>query len=66
VGLLESFRRSAAVAAIVLSCIVAHGASAEVAGNPGVPWPATDALGRALPLSTEVGPPKPDRVVGIL
>jgi hypothetical protein len=65
VGLLESFRRSAAVAAIVLSCIVAHGASAEVAGNPGVPWPATDALGRALPLSTEVGPPKPDRFVGI-
>ena len=32
---------------------------------PGVPWPATDGLGRALPLSEKVGPPKPNRVVGI-
>jgi hypothetical protein len=31
--------------------------------NPGVPWPATDALGRDLPLTAEVGPPKKDRVV---
>ena len=23
--------------------------------NPGVPWPATDALGRELPMTTEVG-----------
>ena len=23
--------------------------------NPGVPWPATDALGRELPLTAEVG-----------
>ena len=35
------------------------------APNPGVPWPATDALGRALPLADEVGPPKADRFVGI-
>ena len=33
--------------------------------NPGVPWPATDALGRRLPLSQEVGPPAADRFVGI-
>ena len=33
--------------------------------NPGVPWPATDALGRELPLTAEVGPPKKDRFVGI-
>ena len=32
---------------------------------PGTPWPATDALGRALPLADEVGPPKKDRFVGI-
>ena len=32
--------------------------------NPGVPWPATDALGRELPLTAEVGPPKKDRFVG--
>ena len=33
--------------------------------NPGVPWPATDALGRELPLTAEVGPPKKDRFIGI-
>jgi hypothetical protein len=33
--------------------------------NPGVPWPATDALGRELSLTAEVGPPKKDRFVGI-
>jgi len=33
--------------------------------NPGVPWPATDALGRSLPTPAEDGPPKPDRFVGI-
>ena len=33
--------------------------------NPGVPWPATDALGRALPLSSEVGPPRTNHFVGI-
>ena len=33
--------------------------------NPGVPWPATDALGRELPLADEVGPLKKDRFVGI-
>jgi hypothetical protein len=33
--------------------------------NPGVPWPATDALGRSLPLADEVGLPKTNRFVGI-
>ncbi len=33
--------------------------------NPGVPWPATDALGRSLPLASEVGLPKANRFVGI-
>ena len=33
--------------------------------NPGIPWPATDALGRELPLTAEVGHPKKDRFVGI-
>ncbi|MBM3494390.1 MAG: hypothetical protein FJX72_08735 [Armatimonadetes bacterium] len=32
---------------------------------PGVPWPATDALGRSAPLSDEVGAPRKDRWVGI-
>ena len=36
-----------------------------LAGNPGVPWPATDALGRRLPMAAEVGPPRPDRFVAI-
>jgi hypothetical protein len=34
-------------------------------GNPGVPWPAMDALGRAMPLADEVGSPKTNRFVGI-
>ncbi|GMQ80179.1 MAG: hypothetical protein BMS9Abin04_129 [Planctomycetia bacterium] len=29
------------------------------------PWPATDSLGRKVPLSDQVGPPRPDRFVGI-
>jgi hypothetical protein len=33
--------------------------------NAGVPWPATDALGRSLPLASEVGLPKTNRFVGI-
>lgn len=33
--------------------------------NPGVPWPAVDGLGRALPLSGDVGPARTDRFVGI-
>ena len=33
--------------------------------NPGTPWPATDALGRTLPLAAEAGGPKTNRFVGI-
>lgn len=33
--------------------------------QPAVSWPATDALGRVVPMPDEVGPPKPDRFVGI-
>jgi hypothetical protein len=33
--------------------------------NPGTPWPATDALRRALPLAHETGLPKTNRFVGI-
>ncbi|MHB1305667.1 MAG: glycoside hydrolase family 71/99 protein [Limisphaerales bacterium] len=38
---------------------------AVTAANPGTPWPATDALGRALPTASEVGPLKSNRFVGI-
>ena len=38
---------------------------ARASDDPGVPWPATDALGRELPLTAGVGPPKKDRFVGI-
>ncbi|MBU6411030.1 MAG: hypothetical protein KGR98_11650, partial [Verrucomicrobia bacterium] len=37
----------------------------ESGHNPGVPWPATDALGRQLPLEAQVGPPRRDRFVGM-
>ena len=33
--------------------------------NPGTPWPGIDGLGRVLPGAEEVGPPRPDRFVGI-
>ena len=39
--------------------------TASAQENPGTPWPATDALGRALPLAAEVGAPKKDKFVGI-
>jgi hypothetical protein len=33
--------------------------------NPGTPWPASDALGRALPSASAVPSPRADRTVGI-
>ena len=53
--------------AVALSASVCAEDSApkDLAINPGVPWPATDALGRELPLADEVGTPKNDRFVGI-
>ncbi len=57
------------VAAVLTICFsvcpwTTHAAE-NFAPNPGVPWPATDGLGRPLPLSEDVGLPKPDRFVGI-
>ena len=43
----------------------AAAATNVVSDNPGTPWPATDALGRTLPLAEKVGPPRTDRFVGI-
>ncbi len=37
--------------------------SGSILINPGVPWPATDTLGRELPLTAEVGLPKTDLFV---
>ena len=55
------FKRGLAFGIVAL--FVFSGVQAAI--NPGVPWPATDGLGRALPTPDEVGPPKPDRFVGI-
>ena len=38
---------------------------AEAPSNPGIPWPAVDALGRQLPLTDEVGLPRPNRTVAM-
>jgi hypothetical protein len=40
-------------------------AVAVLAQNPGVPWPATDGLGRHLPVGAEAGPPRKDRFVAM-
>jgi hypothetical protein len=60
------FYKSALAAA--LACGMARAGSApgpEETGNVGVPWPATDALGRSLPSPEEVGPPKKNHCVGL-
>jgi hypothetical protein len=55
-----------AILAVVAFLLTLSSARAEVASEvPGVPWPATDGLGRSLPLADEVGPPRSDRFVGI-
>ena len=58
---------SSRIRSILKSCLPLFICSLDAAAsvNPGVPWPATDALGRELPLTAEVGPPKKDRFVGI-
>ncbi len=48
-----------------LACMTVFGQAESVAINPGVPWPARDALGRTLTPPDEAGLPKPDRFVGI-
>ncbi len=52
---------------VTAALAIAGGASGSELSlpNPGTPWPATDALGRVLPLAPEVGPPRTDRFVGI-
>jgi hypothetical protein len=52
---------------LLLGVICSKGAlcTMEQPPNPGTPWPAVDGLGRALPDSDAVGPPRPDRFVGI-
>jgi hypothetical protein len=54
-----------ATVAYLIGATAAFAQTGPAAINPGTPWPATDALGRKLPLSDEVGPPQPNRFVGI-
>lgn len=52
--------------AIILSVLLsAAGATAVPAGMTPVPWPATDGLGRSLPLAAETGLPRADRTVAL-
>jgi hypothetical protein len=53
------------LAALFLMAAVITVKLSAIETNPTTPWPATDALGRALPTVAEVGPPKADRFVGI-
>lgn len=50
---------------LVIASFVAAQSRPAAGSHPGVPWPATDGLGRKLPLSDEVGSPHADRFVGI-
>lgn len=50
---------------LIVSAVLSSAAGARPSQCPGIPWPAVDALGRALPTSQEVGPPRADRFVGI-
>lgn len=55
-----------AVATVFTSATRGEDAESSIAGsNPGTPWPATDALGRRLPVASEVGAPRTNRLVGI-
>ncbi len=49
--------------AVLLACIVFGWDKAN--GAEGVPWPATDGLGRAAPVGAEVGPLRANRTVGM-
>jgi hypothetical protein len=60
--------RSPRWVAAAVSVVTAMASAAAARGepiNPGIPWPATDALGRELPLAKDVGPLENDRFVGI-
>ena len=54
-----------ALVVLGLVCGAAMTPRADAQINPGVPWPATDELGRSLPDPGAVGPPKHGRFVGI-
>jgi len=54
-----------AIAALLKTGLFAGELPKVIFSNPGVPWPATDSLGRTLPLAKEVGEPKTNRQVGI-
>ena len=56
---------AAAALTLVLATFAAAAEPTAAAINPGVPWPATDALGRVLPPAREVGPPRANRFVGM-
>jgi len=55
------------LSAVVVTCCLMATPGVFSGGEPlaGVPWPATDAIGRTLPMSADVGPPRSDRWVGI-
>src|SRR5687768_9327270 len=52
----EGLSRITALGWILCICLSGLTIAAEPQGNPGTPRPATDALGRNLPLSQDVGP----------
>ncbi|MHB8861465.1 MAG: glycoside hydrolase family 71/99 protein [Pirellulaceae bacterium] len=57
---------NALLALLIAHCLAAAPGETPVARPlPGVPWPATDAIGRTLPMADEVGLPRADRWVGI-
>jgi len=49
---------------LTLLCTVSL-AQPQYSSNPGTPWPATDGLGRTLPMAKDAGAPKPDRFAAI-
>jgi len=64
------FRRGCGSVALgILAWVLAAGlpgvAGVAEASNPGVPWPATDALGRSVPVGDQAGALRSDRFVGI-
>lgn len=50
---------------ILMVLICARSPSAEIRDTQPDTWTATDAMGRVIPMSAEVGMPKPNRTVGI-
>src|SRR5205823_9924842 len=49
----------------LLFCVLQIASLSRAQSIPSTPWPATDALGRQVPVAQEVGQPRPDRFVGI-